>query len=309
VKGVARLILFTSIFFTFILLTASAVTILQLWIRAAQIIPPAPFALLPELLAAVRQVIPFAMYITILFSLSYSSRRNIPALVSTLLLTLLVGGFVTGLGEGLDHLERSLGLTESTSAQTQLRTGQMRPYLEGSAILVGMDAGPDLDWVISQPGRPLSVRRMDASMAADLSDTTLQRSVPSGVQALTAELSTYAEQFRSRRESGRLPYIAYVFSLAFFLASFRFVLQITKWPLADLFLGTILFRWLVALDLFAGSPEVTGLIAELSHPIVPRAYALPFGLAVLAFLLNIFMVLNFLARDQSRDRSKPHARS
>ncbi len=308
-KGVARLILFASIFFTFILLTATAVATLQHWILAAQIIPPAPFALLPELAAAVWQVVPFVLYITILFSLSYSGRRGILAPLSTVLLTLLVGGAVIGLGEGLDRLEQSLKLAGSATAQTPLRTGQIRSYGMGNAVLVGRDTGPDADWVIAQPGKPLSLRRMDASMAADLSVSTLRRSVPPSMQGLIADLAAYAERFRARRETGRLPYMAYVLSLAFFLASFRFILQITKWPLADLFLGTILFRWLVSLDLFIGSPEIIGFIADLGGPLVPRVYAQPFGMAVLAVLLNVFMFLNFLARDKSRDRSKPHARA
>lgn len=227
--------------------------------------------------------------------------------MSTVLLTLLVGGAVIGLGEGLDRLEQSLKLAGAAAAQTPLRTGQIRSYGTGSAVLADRDTGPDSDWVIVQPGKPLSLRRMDASMAADLSITTLQRNVPASMRGLIADLAAYAERFRAHREAGRLPYMAHILSLVFFLASFRFVLQITKWPLADLFLGTILFRWLVSLDLFVGSPEALGYIADLSGSLVPRIYTQPFGMAVLAVLLNVFMFLNYLARD--RDRSRAHARA
>ena len=76
-KKVARLVLFFSLCFTVLFILAAFVRYLTIRIDLIRLLPAREETRLPELITAARWALPFAVYISLLFGLSYAARLEI----------------------------------------------------------------------------------------------------------------------------------------------------------------------------------------------------------------------------------------
>ena len=93
-----------------------------------------------------------------------------------------------------------------------------------------------------------------------------------------------------------MPFLIYVLSLVFLLASFRFVMNLSVWPLANLFAGALIFRGVLALETFVNSAETGALLAPfLGNRIAPENMA-PLAFCAFAVLICLYTALVFVAK-------------
>ena len=302
-KGTARLIVFFSIFFLFVLCTSASAALVRRWVAASTALPVLSFALVPETYSAVQGSLPFTFFVSVLFGLSYSARRKIFAPMAMITLCALSTLFVVGAVQGFGALASAAG-TKSIKPSALAEKGQIRSYGTGKAVLVG-DADTDQPrWVIAEPDRPLSLKQLGPDAAGILSEDPFESNVPASLRGLMADFSREAAAFNALASEDPLRLAAYIAALAFLLTSLRFVLHATRWPLANLLVGALAFRWILSFDLFVGSPETTSFIARLSGGALPDGFAGSLVLAATALVLSLYGFLNFLAQDRSTRRAE-----
>jgi hypothetical protein len=88
----------------------------------------------------------------------------------------------------------------------------------------------------------------------------------------------------------------YAGALIFLLVSLGFILKLSNWPLANLFLGCLAFRGVLAAETFLNSPEIQDLFAEFLENRLPLSYTVPLIFCVFGVMINLYTFLVFLAR-------------
>jgi hypothetical protein len=123
-----------------------------------------------------------------------------------------------------------------------------------------------------------------------------RRETASFSAGILADISLSARQFDRRLQDGLIPFAVYTASLVFLLVSLRFILDFSRWPLANLFLGALGFRGILALEAFVNTGEVQGFIASLAGDDVPRPLISPGIFCGLGLLIMLYTVLVYFAR-------------
>ncbi|GHV40279.1 hypothetical protein AGMMS49546_13860 [Spirochaetia bacterium] len=294
--------LFFSLCFAALFLTAVLVRYLHIRIDAVRFLPPQPERTLEELLNAVRWALPVTVYFTLLLSLSYSSRRHISVILSIIFLVILASAFSAGISLGTGSLARipspprdpkilgypGLILTQADNVIVLLRD----PTEQGGSR------------VVSIPDRPLIYQQTPIgpnNTILSLPPAPFRASMAWFLQSLTIDLSLTGRQFALRFSQGIVSFLIYGASLIFLLASLRFILDLSNWPLANLFLGALAYRGILALETFLNMEEVQEFLASFLGSRVPSPFITPLGFCALAFLICLYTGLNWLARRRNDD--------
>jgi hypothetical protein len=109
-----------------------------------------------------------------------------------------------------------------------------------------------------------------------------------------------SEHLFARLKSGVFFFIIYLFSLILLLSSFRFVFEISAWPLANLFLGILVFRGILSFEVFLNSEETQNLISFFTGRLVPSGFISPIIYTGIALLVLVYTLLIDAARGQRR---------
>jgi hypothetical protein len=153
--------------------------------------------------------------------------------------------------------------------------------------------------VVSMPGRPLIYQEQPLgpnNTVLSLPPVPFRDEAPWFLRSLAIDFSLTGRQFEARLGDGLVSFLMYAGALVFLLVSLGFILKLSNWPLANLFLGCLAFRGVLAAETFLNSPEIQDLFAAFLGNRIPLAYTVPLIFCAFGVLVNLYTFLVFLAR-------------
>ena len=304
VRKLIKLVLFFSLSFTVLFLISTAFRFLALRVEWIRLLSQEREAVLLELLAAARWALSLGLYGGILLVLSYSVRKGLFTPLAILCIALLTLGFTYGIGQAVASWEnvppertptRPLGGPGLILANTVRSTATVIILLQGPTQPAGSR-------VVATPGSPLLYQAefagKDLAMAS-LPPAPFRDDSPWFLKSLVIDLRLNSEILRQRFNGGLLPFLIYTGSLVFFLCSLMFILKLSAWPLANLFLGCLAFRGVLALEVFFNTPEIQDVFDSFLQNRLPVSMAVPLIFCGAGILIYLYSFLVFLAKGQS----------
>jgi hypothetical protein len=294
-KSIARLSLFFSACFIIFFFFSSFIRVLAQWVGLARFLVNPPE--IQDFASLLMEALIPALFISILLSLSYAARRRILFPVSMLCLLVLAFGLALGFSMAISRVkgvippvphevirgEPGLILSRSDTAMVLLKTPQ--------------DArGPR---VVSLPNQALLYQELPlgpGNSILSLPALAFRDEMTWILNSLLIDFSLTARQFTLILGMGILPFSFYLFALIFFLVSLRFILELGSWPLANIFLGALVFRGILALGTLLDSPEITGFLASSLGGRFPQSLITPLIFVTLGLFVLIYTILAHFAR-------------
>jgi hypothetical protein len=296
----ARLALFFSNTFIVSLLIILGIRFLFSWIDAVRAIPAQSIEPAAALVTAAKASLSTAIYCAVLFSLSYTVRRTMPAAFSISLVFLFTLVFSFAMSMLLNRLG-AVGSTATVMPRTLGEAGLRLKSADVTIVIVGDPANKASPRVIAMPDRPLVFQETPPP----------SQSIPSVpfyggnswfMTSLDLDFSIVSEQLFARLQSGLFFFCIYLFSITLFLSSFRFVFELSAWPLANLFFGILVFRGILSFEVFLDSGEVQNLIGFFSGRLIPSGFISPAIYTGMALLVIMYTLLVNAARGQRKGK-------
>ncbi|MDR3174540.1 MAG: hypothetical protein LBU19_09850 [Treponema sp.] len=299
-KNVARLALFFTICFAATFILTAIVHFLHIRIDVIRSMPPQNGYLGGELLAAFRWALPTALFFSLLFSLSYTIRRRIFAPAAMLCLFILGSAVCFGISLGAEGFSR---LAEYFAPPKSLgNPGLILTQADNAIVLI---QAPEDIWgsrVVSIPGRSLLYQELPRGhddKPISLPSIPFRTNTAWVLQSFIIDFSLVSGELVKRlapSNGGILSFAVYICALVFLLVSLRFALGLSNWPLANLFLGLLVFRGILSMEVFLATPEVEETLNNLLGDLIPPHYTVPLVFVFLGFLVCLYTFLSFLAR-------------
>jgi len=304
-KKLSKLALFFTFTFAALFLAAILVGLLSSWIEFARFIPTEASPV-QDINALAWNVLPAALYLSVLLALSYSARRNIFAPLAMLCIVISASALFVGTSIGINRIGpvetafRPLSALHSGPGLILSRSENIWVLLRESNEI----AGPR---VVSIPGQPLIYQEVPlgpGNTILSLPPLPLAEAAPWFIRHLAADLSLNAAELRRRLDYSLFSFGMYVFSLILFLSSLRFIFGQGRWPgrwpLANLFIGALLFRGIIALEPFLNAGEMNALIhsflpGELLPALIPPPLITPAIFVALAVFFIFYSMLVYIA--------------
>ncbi|MDR1446051.1 MAG: hypothetical protein LBI90_04035 [Treponema sp.] len=298
VANPARLILFFSLSFAGIFIFSALLYFLIIKTQAAGIFPLQGERNLSEFLEAARWALALSVHGAILAALSYSARRRIFAPLSIPLIVFLACAmsFI-----GFWALERANFLPP---AQFPPKTvGQPGLILTQPGAVIVLLEEPEKIYgprVVAMDGQPLLFQANPRGTGA-LPRLPFISQAPWFLRSLSIDINLAGIQMEALFKRGPVPFIIYAGALIFFLASCRFILEFSVWPLANFFLGILAVRGVLALETFVNSPEIADFLGfYLGQPEL-SAYAVPLSWCLFAVLICLYTFLVSLIKKRQKN--------
>jgi hypothetical protein len=307
VKNLARLTLFFTLGFALLFLSAAALRFLHIRIDGVRLLPLQPRMMLTDGLSAARWALPLAVYTSLLSGLSYAARmgalrpdrRPLSAFSAGACLFVLCLAFTTGLSLGMEWLGNMV-----PAQDTARPLGGPGLLLTQGDTSVALLRGPEESRgprVAAIPGRPLIYQEQPAgpnNAIPGLPPVPFRMENPWFLQSMAIDFSLTGRQFESRLREGPLPFLIYAGALVFLLVSLGFILKLSNWPLANLFISCLAFRGILAAETFFNSREIQALFAEFlgNRFPLPLFWTVPLIFCFFGVLINIYTFLVFLAK-------------
>lgn len=299
IKNLARLVLFFSVCFIVVFLSFGGIRFLHLRIDAVRFLPVQEEYLLPEIISAAQQALPMALYIALLLSLSYTARRNIPISLSVISLTLLALGLTLGVSQGILQLK---DIPASFSGKQPVPLGGPGLILsQGDTTIILLEDPSNIrgSRVVSLAGRPLVYQEVPLgpnNTILGLPPVPFRDETTDLIKGIVIDFSLTTRQFEERLNMGFIPFLIYSFSLILLLASLRFVMELSRWPLANLFLGSVAFRGILALETFLNAREIQGFFVSFLGASWDASLITPLIFCALSLLILLYTVLSYAAK-------------
>jgi len=301
-KKLAGLMLFFSLCFVFLFSAAILLGLLSYWIDTIRTVPTGPIAGL-DAAGIAWKALPVAVYISILLTLSFSARRNLPIPLALPCIFILACVFSAGGALGISRAG-ALNLALRPIASIQERPGLVLSRSDNTVILLKESSDIRGSRVVSFSGQPLIYQEVPLgpnNTILSLPPLPFNEDTPWFVRSLDIDFSLSTGILKSRMEESYLSFGAYAFSLILLLASLRFLLELSRWPLANLFLGALVFRLVLALETFLNTREINTLIGSFLSGRLPSNLISPLVFCALAVLIIIYTAL---ARGANRGAGK-----
>jgi hypothetical protein len=296
-KNLARLALFFSICLVLSFLLSGALRFLALWIDTARMVPMEGEQS-GSLVSAMNQALSMAVYSSILLTLSYTARRKIAKPLSIIAVVILSCAFTAGLSLGMRQL-RSFEFALSAVPVIRAKPGLILSRNDTSMVLLRDSSDIRGPRVVSIPDRPLiyqeTPRGPDGASLA-LPSLPFSSGTPWFIESMLIDFKLSAAEIGSRLGQGLVPFALYAGALILLLGSLRFILELSNWPLANLFLGAVAFRAVLALETFLNARETGLLIASFLGNRLPVSFITPLAFGGLAVLILLYTILTSLAR-------------
>jgi len=300
-KIIARLTLFFSLSFFAFFLAAILLEYMSALIALIRIIPATVMGAEAE--KAFWVALPAALYLSILVTLSYSARKGFSIKLSIICIAFLACIFTVGFSLGIDRtgtLEPIFKRAIAIEAEPGLILSQSRTRIvllkESSDVF-----GPRL---VSIPGQPFVYQELpigpNNSILA-LPALSFGSDTPWFITSIAIDLSLSARELKARLESNYLYFAAYAFSMILLLSSMRFLMELSQWPLANMFLGALVFRGILALETFLNTAEINAMIGSFLGGRIPPALLTPAAFVALGILIILYTLLSRLARRERSD--------
>ena len=291
----ARLIIFYSLFFIILFILSCLLRFLGFWIDSVRIfsnnleqggilIESIKLALLP------------AVFLTILFSLSYAARKEISVLASILLITILSVVFYTGFFFGIERLKAYdpvLNMPESISK----RAGFILTQLDTDLIFLREQTNtPGFPRIISFPEQPLLYQ--EEALGPNYSVFSLDIGAKNAwfLESILIDINLSSRDLESRFGEELISFLIFCFSLFFLLSSLRFLFDFSAWPLANLFLAALIFRLILSLNVFLNTSDVKIFLDAFVDGRLQENFIIPAVFCILSIVILLYTFLSFLAR-------------
>jgi hypothetical protein len=305
-KSLARLVLFFTTCFILIFFCTGGIKLLQLSVEAAKAIPALSRPSLPEFISAIQELFPLTFYCTLLLALSYAVRRKIPFFLTFITLLVLAGLFSFGSIWSLLHAKnlkspQVIGFPGlSYPPKTLGSKGLILPHGDTVTVILGDPNDRESPRVISRPGYPLVYQGKSAvSVAAALPQAPFKEEDTWLTNGIFSDLSHTVDQLESRFRSGLLSLSLYEGALILLLLSLRFVMQLSSWPMANLFSGAVAFRGVLAFETFIDSGEVQSYLGTFIGPRVPSFLISPIVFGAAGVIIIIYTLLIYSIKRKS----------
>lgn len=242
--------------------------------------------------------LPAALYMSILLTLSFSARKNIPAFSTIFCLILLGCVFTMGVSLGIERTGALKTIFRPVSP-VKAEPGLILSRAENVIVLLketGDVRGPR---VVSIPGQPLFYQEVPIgpnNTIIKLPAMAFGQDAPWFLRSIGIDISLSAEQIKTRLAENYLYFVVYTFSLILLLSSLRFLLELSMWPLANLFLGALVFRGILALETFLNTREINTLIDSFLNGRFPALLITPLALTAFGILIILYTLLVKIAR-------------
>jgi hypothetical protein len=296
-KNFARLALAFTICFAAVFVAAALLNFLGLWVEAAKTVPFRQGAS-GGFIASGAKALPAALYITVLLSLSYTARYKMPVSLSITGIFVLASGFTLGLTLGIAHLD-NVKLPPPAFRTLKGEPGLILSRGDTSMILLQGTGAPGGPRVTVIPGQPLIYQEAPLgpdNTALSLPSLPFRTDNPWFISSIAIDFDLVSREFKDRLGQGLFLFCIYAGSLIFFLSSLRFLLELSQWPLANLFLGALAFRGILALETFLDTPEIEEFLRSFLGEKLLGPVLTPLVFCVLGTLVVVYMLLINLAR-------------
>lgn len=302
-KNLAKLALLFSISFAILFAAAGGIRFLALRVEWIRTLPQKPETVLTSLIAACHWALSFAMYGSLLLSLSYAARNHYSTLMAIICLIILPLAFSFGISLGLQRWEfvppglkndKPLGEAGLILTNELSRNETAIVLLQGS----GRPQGPR---VVAIPGRPLIFQEEMPAAEFTLPPVPFVDETPWFLKSLAIDIRLSAGQIQRRLSEGYIPFFIYAGALIFFLSSLSFIFKVSVWPLANLFLGCLAFRGILALETFFNSPEMQDVFRSFLENRMPVELTVPLIFCGFGLLVYTYSILVYVARRRDYD--------
>jgi len=297
-------VLFYSLSFAILFLVATGLRFLELRIEWIRSLSQEKEVVLVELITAARWALSLSVYGGILLGLSYAVRRGIFALTAILCVGVMTIGFTFGIGlllEDWEHVPSAKIPMQPLGKPGLILSNNVRPVGTALILLEG-SAKPDGSRVVATPGKPLLYQEKfpgkDMSLLS-LPPAPFSDNCPWFLKSLAIDLQLNAQNVRRQVNAGLMPFLMYAGTLAFLLCSLMFILKFSAWPLANLFLGCLAFRGVLALELFFKTPEMQEIFDSFLQNRLPLSWVVPLIFCAVGLLACLYSFLVYLVKRQS----------
>jgi hypothetical protein len=302
VKNLAKLIIFFTLTFIITFVIVAGIKFLSLRIDWIKNLPPKPENSLTLLISSAHWALSLSLFSSIIISLNYSVRKKNIALLSIIFVMGLSFLFCFGISTALDHWKFvppsqlpsiPLGGKGVILSNTLNRN-------ETAIVLLNGTAEPLGPRVISIPDQPLVYNRV-GSPSVDLPPVPFGDDTPWFLKNIDIDVRLNAEMFQRKFLEGFYSYMLYVGALIYLLCSLGYAIKFSVWSLANLFLTTLAFRGILALNTFFNTQEMQQVTASFLENRIPVAMALPYAFLGFGTLVNVFSFLIFAAKRRVDD--------
>jgi hypothetical protein len=302
-KHLAKLSLMFSLSFAIIFLVTTGFRFLTLHVEWASNLPPKPETFLTLVLTAAKWALSLTMYATILLSLSYAARRNYFAIMTILCVMILSLAFnfgITFLLNNWEHVPPAQTTGKQMGESGLILSGSLNRN-ETSVVLLKGTADPLGPRVTSIPDRPLHYQESTANRNFDLPPIPFGDDTPWFIKSLSIDLRLSNEQIQARYLQGLFPYFFYTGALIFLLCSLGFAMKFSMWPLANIFIGALVFRGILAIETFFNSAEMQDVFGSFFKNMLPVPLAIPMIFLCFGLLIHLYSFLVFISKKRDSD--------
>jgi len=302
VKNIAKITLFFCITFIIIFLTAMFFKFLSLRVDWAKVLPQRPETAQTLMITAAHWALSLSIFTAILTAMNYIVRRKFNPLISIVCVLSLSFLFSFGISIVLDYW-KNVPASQSDSM-----------HLGGKGLILYDDMNKENDAFIllngaSDPFGPRVTVIQGQPMAHQYSSSGVSRlpPIPFGddnplfLKKLSADIKFNSEIFKQKFNDGIIQYLFYVGSLIFMLCSIGYLFKFSAWPLANLFIVTLVFRGILSFIVFFNSQEMQTIIGAFLNSRLASSFALPLFFLCVGLVLNAYSLLTFAAKRRSPD--------
>jgi len=302
-KNFAKLAIFFSILFIILFLIAIVLMFFSSWIDMASVIPVAPRGG-EDISEAAWKAIPAALYFSILLALSYVARRRMPVFPAVISMVILAFVFSVGVSLGISRTGVIRTIFKPVSP-IQAKPGLIVSQGENSIILLRESSEISGPRLVSIPGKPLIYQEVPVgpnNTILPIPAITFEDDTPWFIKSIGIDFSLSARELKSRFQTNLLSFAFYAFSLILLLSSLRPVMELSQWPLANIFTGALVFRLILALETLLNTKEINLLLGSFLGKYVSSDFITPLVFCAIGVLILLYTLLTRLARAASEDR-------
>jgi len=286
---------------------------LSLWVEWVKFLPAKPETTFTLFLSAAQWALSLSLFSSILISLNYVVRKKFFAPVSIVCVMILSFAVNFGIATALNRLNTMpVYIAQTTGVQLGnkgliLSNSPNRNLTE--VVLLEGAANPLGPRVVAAPNQPLVFYRSHNAASAAIpvrinSEQTIFSlpPVPFGddtpwfLRSLDIDIRLNAEMFQKKFDAGFFSYLFYSGAFIFLLCALGYVIKFSAWPLANLFMATLVFRGILSLSTFFNTPEMHEIVDSFFKQTLTAPFALPLFFFIFGALIYLYSLLAFAAR-------------
>jgi len=304
-KNFAKLAIFFSILFIVIFLIAIVLMFFTSWIDLASVIPVESRGG-SDVAEAAWKAIPGSLYFSVLLALSYTVRRRMPIFPAIAGMVILAFVFSVGFSLGINRTEVIKTIFRPV-APIKAKPGLIVTQGENSIILIRESSDISGPRLVSIPGRPLIYQEVPIgpnNSILPIPAITFEDDTPWFIKSIGIDFNLSAKELESRSQTNLLSFAFYVFSLILLLSSLRPIMELSQWPLANIFTGALVFRLVLSFETLINSREINLLLGSFLGKYVSPVSVTPLVFCAIGAIFLLYTFLTRIARSASKDEDE-----